>query len=230
MKIFLAFSFRDEDKLLVSYLDQLVQSHSVQVVTGERLGGEQLTPAVKARIDQCQALVGLLTRRDPKQAGGWTTHQWVLDEMAYAREHGKRAIALIEDGVDSGGMYQPNEHIPLKRETLAEALIGLSETIGVWRRETGRTLKVQILPTGVAKKAGADNENIRCRHRLWLGGKYTEWREVTPVPEGGGTFVFIEGVQEDHLVQLQLQEQKKKWQSTATSQWVMVHLSPGAGQ
>ena len=73
MRVFLAFSFRDEDKLLVQRSQQLLESLSTQVVTGERLGGEQLTAAVKARIDDADALVGLLTRRDQlAQGGGWT--------------------------------------------------------------------------------------------------------------------------------------------------------------
>lgn len=71
MKVFLAFSFRPDDKSLVRYLEQLLSSHFVQVVTGERLGGEQLTPAVKGRIEQADGLVAPPTRRDPLAAGGW---------------------------------------------------------------------------------------------------------------------------------------------------------------
>ncbi len=115
MKIFLGFSFRNEDKDIVEQVGQLITSHLVQVETGERLGGEQLTPTVQERIQHCEALVAVLTRRDPKQDGKWTTHQWVLDEMGYARANGKKAIALVEQGVDIGGMYQSHELIPLDK-------------------------------------------------------------------------------------------------------------------
>ncbi len=230
MKTFLGFSFRDQDRSLVQYAEQLLASQYVQMVTGERLGGEQLTPEVQRRIEGCAALVALLTRRDARQDGKWTTHQWVLDELSWARGKQKRAIAMVEDGVDVGGMFQSHEQIPFRREDPIQAFLRLSETLGLWKREVGRTVKVQVMPPTLAKKLGGGNRPLQCRHRLWLQGRYTEWREVTPVPEGGGTFVYVEGVQDEHLIQLQVQEAKKTWESTATSQWMQVMLAPGGGK
>jgi hypothetical protein len=233
MKMFLAFAFRDEDKELVDGADRLIASHLWQVLSGEDLGGAQLNPAVQARIDKCHGVVGLLTRREAKQAGGYTTHQWVLDELGYARARGIRAIALVEDGVDVGGMYQPHEYIALDRAKPAPALLRLSETIGLWRQEFGRTVKVQLLPTALGRKIAGGGNGVSCTHRLFLDGKYTPWTEVTPVPEGGGTFVYLEGVQDAHLIQIKVQDQGKgnsTYQSVATSQWIAVALSRGAGK
>jgi hypothetical protein len=206
VKIFLAFSFREEDKALVGYIEQLLASHHVQAITGERLGGEQLTPAVQRRIDASDALVALLTRRDALQAGGWTTHQWVLDELGHARAHQKRAIAIVEDGVNIGGMYQPHERIGLNRDHPVETLLILSETVGLWKRAVGRTVKVQILPQPLAMRLGTAGNSSRCRHRLWVRGKFTDWRDSNPVPEGGGTFIYVDGVDEEHLIQLEVRE------------------------
>ncbi|AGA33404.1 hypothetical protein TVNIR_1742 [Thioalkalivibrio nitratireducens DSM 14787] len=230
MKIFLAFSFRDDDKALVGFVEQLLASHHVQAITGERLAGEQLTPAVQRRIDSSDALVALLTRRDELLGGGWTTHQWVLDELAYARAHNKRAIAVVEDGVNNGGMYQPHERIALNRDQPVESLLILSETIGLWKRAVGRTVKVQLLPAMLARRLGAAGNNSRCRYRLWLRGEFTDWRESTPVPEGGGTFLYINGVDDEHLIQLEVQEYNKVWQSVATSQWMHIKLSSVGNQ
>ena len=229
MKIFLVFPFRPEDKGLVSYIEQLMASQFVQIITGERLGGEQLTPAVQTKIEQAQGLVGLLTHRDQKVNGGWTTHQWVLDEISYARNlpDKKRVIALVEDGVDVGGMYQSHECISFKRDNMADPLLVLSEHLGMWKKEFGRTVKVQLLPESLAKKVGNAASTVRCRHRLCLQGRYTDWRDVNPVMEPGGTFIYVEGVQDDHLVQIQVEDQRKKWQSPATSQWMSVRLSLG---
>lgn len=227
MKVFLAFSFRAEDKTLVSYVDQLLASQLIHMVTGERLGGEQLTPAVKARIEQTDALVALLTRRDQLASGGWTTHDWVKDEIGYARTKGKRAIALIEDGVDVGGMYEPHECIHLKRDAVVDALLILSETVSSWKWDLGRTVKVQIQPQELAHKVGMSGSGIRCICRLCLNGKYSEWRDITPVPEFGGTFVYIEGVQDDQLIQIRIEESGKVWQSPATAQWLQVQLNSG---
>jgi hypothetical protein len=231
MKIFLAFAFLDSDKALVSYVDQLVTSHLLKTTTGEGLGGEALTPAVQKRIDDCDAIVGLLTRRDAKQDGKYTTHQWVLDELSYARNNHKRAIAIVESGVDLGGMYQPNEYIPLDRNDPLPALLALSQTLGVWRAETGRPVKVQILPAALARKVGSDENGIRCSHRLWSRGKNGSWVQVKPIPEGGGTFIWIEGVQDEDLIQIKVEgDGRKVWQSVATSQWIQIPLSAGGGK
>jgi hypothetical protein len=230
MKTFLGFSFHEQDRILVQYAEQLLASQYVQIVSGERLGGEQLTPAVQNRIEECEALVALLTRRDARQDGKWTTHQWVLDELNWARGKQKRAIAMVEDGVDIGGMFQSHEQIPFRRADPIEAFLRLSETLGMWKREIGRTVKVQLMPPPLAKKLGGGNGSMQCRSRLWLQGRYTEWRNVNPVPEEGGAFVYVDGVQDEHLIQLQVQGARTIWQSTATSQWMQVRLAPGGGK
>ena len=50
---------------------------------------------------------------------------------------------------------------------------------------------------------------------------------MTPIPEPGGTFIYVEGVQDDHLVHIQVEDERRIWQSPATSQWMQVRLSSG---
>jgi len=226
MNIFLAFAYRDDDKPLASQVERLLASQFVQVKSGERLGGGQLTPEVQKRINDSDALIALMTRRDQLQAGGWTTHAWVKDEMAWAHSKGKPAIALIEDGVAESGMFQPHEWIPLDRANPVEALLRLAETVAGWKQDAGRLIKVQIAPEEIAGKLG--DGLAQCRHRLFQQGKSTDWRDVVPIPEAGGTFVYLEGVREDHLIQIEATAGGQTWKSPATSQWMMVQLrGPG---
>lgn len=223
MRVFLAFAFRADDQEIVRYIDRLVASHGLQSRTGEGLGGEKLTDGVQLRIDQSDALVGLATRRDARQDGGYTTHQWVLDEAGYARAQKKKVVLIVEDGVDIGGMYQPHEYISLKSGTSAEAMLRLSEALREWKEERGRSVKVQILPPSVAHSLGSAKATD-CSYRLWLRGKQSGWTKTTAVPEGGGAFVWIDGVQDDHLIQIQVANGRKTWTSPATSQWLQVSL------
>lgn len=222
MNIFMAFAFRDEDKPLVGFIERLIASQFIQTSTGERLGGEQLTPEVQKRIEESDALIALLTRRDKLQSGGWTTHEWVKNELVWARAKGKRAIALVEADVDVGGMFQPHEIIPLDRTNPLEAFVRMAETVGGWKQDTGRMVKVQIAPEAIASKLG--DSGMSCRCRLWQHGKYTDWHEVTPVPEAGGTFVYLNGVRDEHLIQIEANEAGSFWHSPATSQWILVQL------
>jgi len=225
MKVFLAFAYRDTDKELAGYCDQLLASQFAQTVTGKTLGGNALTPEVQQRIESCAAVVGLLTRRDAKVDGTFTTHQWLTEELAFARTKGKRAIAMVETGVDLGGMYQAHEFILLDRANPLPAFLKLAETVGEWKRALGRTIKVQILPELLARKVGSGGSSIKCSHRLWSRGNTGPWTSVTPVPEGGGTFAWVEGVGDEDLIQLKIEGLgKQPWQSVATSQWMQVQL------
>ena len=229
--VFLGFAYRDEDRELSSQVEQLLESHDVRVTTGERLGGNTLTLGVQQRIEAADGLVGLLTRRDQLANGGWTTHQWVQDEIAYARNKSKHAIAVVEDGVSVGGMYQPHEYIPLDRQNPLPAFLRLSETIGMWKAELGRALRVRILPEDLARTVVQGQGSIRCRHRFHGGGRYTAWKESEPYREPGGTFIFIEGVLDDYTIQIEIQEQDTTWLSANTPQWMPVELEPrGAGR
>lgn len=224
-RVFIAFAFRDEDQELANYVDQLLASYDIRSTTGENLGGDQLTPAVQTRIEDSDGLIALLTRRDQKVSGSWTTHPWVRDELAYARNKGKQAIALIEDGVDVDGMYAPHEYIPLSRDNPLKAFLALAQTFGEWKRRAGRTLKVQILPMGLARKVASINGSYKCRHRFLLEGSSSEWIEVEPIKETGGTFVYLKGVRDDHMIQLHVEDQGTRWTSPATSQWMQIQLS-----
>ena len=223
-RVFLAFAFRDEDCDLVTAVEQLLASFDVRATTGERLGGGPITPLVQARIDQAGGLIALLTRRDQKVGGGWTTHQWVQDELNYGRNQHKRTIALIEDGVTVEGAYVQHEWIALKRDNPLPAFLGLAETVGTWQREVGRTVKVRILPDELSRLVGY-NDAIKCRYRFVVEGRYTEWRDIPPVMEPGGTFVYLEGVRDEYMIQLMAEDQRSTWVSPATSQWMQIRLA-----
>ncbi len=61
-RVFLSFSFRQEDRDLVHDVEQLLASHDLAVLTGRVTGGGQLTEEIMKRIQSCDALVALATR------------------------------------------------------------------------------------------------------------------------------------------------------------------------
>jgi hypothetical protein len=147
----------------------------------------------------------------------------VQDELNYARGKQKRAIALIETDVDVGGMYAPNEYIPFDRQNPLPAFLRLSDTVGQWKREIGRTLKVMILPPQLARTVGKGQ--IKCRYRFSAEGKWTPWNETEAIGEIGGTFVYLVGVRDDHTIQLEVKLPNARWQSIAAPQWVQIKLN-----
>lgn len=135
MRVFLSFSFRDEDRDLVNVAEQLLASHSARLVSGRNLSGAIISDAIKQRLSHADAFLALFTRHELLADGTWTTHAWVGDEYAYVRSINKPALALVEDGVKVGGIAQGGEFITLDRRTLLPAVLALSEVLGRWREE-----------------------------------------------------------------------------------------------
>lgn len=229
MKVFLSFSFRDEDKDLVDLLDRLLASHDVRPITGRRLGGGALTPEVMQRIDVADALIALMTRREALPGGQgdnqrYKTHDWVRDEMQRARNNGKPAIALVENGVENTGAYAENEYIALDRDAPLEAILRLSETLGLWKEQLGRKLKARLSPEGVAVPLARANGRWRCRYRLSAQGDFSPWQDVQVVREVGGVFAYLNVNTEGQLVELEVSGDGRQWSSPATGQWMHIEL------
>jgi hypothetical protein len=215
-EIFLSFSFRDEDRPLVAQIERILASHELFPVTGRRLGGAGLTPAIMRRIEDSDGLVSLLTYREP-QPGRPPYSQWVWDELQHARQQSKRSIALVEEGVEVGGAFASHEHIPFARTRWTEAIVALSETLGLWRREAGRRLKIQIFPESLAQQVALDVGQMSCSYRFFRDDQYTEWQEAERVARVAGTFIYITGVRDDYLIQLKIEYRGRLWRSFAMS-------------
>jgi hypothetical protein len=227
-RVFLSFSFRPEDRDLVHDVEQLLASHDLAVVTGRVIAGGQLTEEIMKRIQGCDALVALATRGAALNAGGYVSHPWVLDEIAHARSIDKKAVAVFEDQVQIAGAWAQHERIDYRRDNPLPAFLRLSETVGSWKRSAGRTVKIQLRPSELAHSLWKARSSS-CMYRLVSGGIPGPWIPVTPIPEPGGTSLWIAGVQDDHLIQVSVKLQKAQWQSPAASQWMPIELTRLSG-
>jgi hypothetical protein len=224
-KIFLAFSFRAENSQLVRDIDRVVRSHGLVLVTGEILGGQGLTAEIQARIKESDALIALMTREQKIEGRDiWQPTPWVTTEYISARARNQLAIAMVEDGVQSNGAYAENEHIKLDRTVQSEAFIRLSETIGLWRAQSGRSLEIRLLPEAAATLAA--NENTKCEYRLVPPvGDPTDWKVGRARSKPGGVFLVVQGVKVNEDIQVKILEGgNPRWRSEESPQWVHIEL------
>jgi hypothetical protein len=227
-KIFLAYSYRDENKRLIAdVIDPLVRSHNVLPVAGDILGGEQLTAAVQGLIASSDALVGFMTR-DRQIAGGntYAATQWVQNELVTARTRKQRAIAVVENGVDTSGMFSDNERIDFDRANPLPAVIKLSQTIALWKAEAGRSIEIRILPAAAAKVAVS--EQLKCEYRLTPPlGRPGSWIEAYASRKPGGVFLLLQGVKPDEAIEVKISKKDNgsaRWTSSQNPQWVHIEL------
>jgi hypothetical protein len=228
MKVFVSYSFRTEDGSLAKGIERLLSSLNVLVGKGNRLAGGQLTDEVRRRIDECDGLVALMTRRErlgDASADRWQTHPWVRDEYGHARAQRKPAIALVEEGVETDGAYASYERIPFDRANPLEAFLSLSETLRQWNDEAGVQRVVQIRPDELGRLFRARG-GVTCRYRFVSRGMRGPWVEADPVLQPSGTLLYLRGVQDDEtLVEVEiLQDQSPRWWSPATSQFISVEM------
>lgn len=231
MQVFLSYSFRPEDRELVTRVESLLSTHDVPIVTGKRLGGEGLTEEVMRRIESADALIALMTRRDElgnAGSGVWTTHPWVRDELNHARGKSKRTIAVVEDKVQVDGAYGERERIALNRDDPLDALLALSDTIRVWKDAVGVRRRIQIRPDEIGQMIRT-TPGLKCRYRFVSPqGDRTEWTVCEPVPQPSGTILYVSGVRGDeHYIEVEVTRgDSMEWWSPATAQLISVDLKP----
>ncbi len=234
MRVFLSSTFRDEDREVVGQIESMLSSVDVQIVTGSRLGGGDLTPEAMGRIGTSDGCVALMTRRERLGEPGverWATHPWVRDEINHARGHGVRSIALVEEGVSDAGAYGERERIPFRREAPLEAFLALLETIRLWRQEMGSTRVARLSPDDLGRRFRRER-GMRCRYRyVSADGERSAWADVEPIPAPGGTLVYLKGVRGDaDQVEVEVLEGDRPiMYSAATPQWLSITLEELGG-
>lgn len=228
MRVFFSYSF-GEDSKFVEGLERLLNSQNISVATGRRLAGEQLTAAIWQLIDDSDGLIALKTRRERVGDPGenrWRSSPWIDDEYKYARNQGKQAIAMVEDGVDYSGAFENYERIPFDRSDPLEAFLRLSETLRLWKERIGTLRVVQILPYDLAS-VFRTNPDLKCRYRFIRKGVRGQWAETEPILQPNGILLYLRGVHDDDdtFIEVEIhQNQSPRWSSLATSQYISVEM------
>jgi hypothetical protein len=97
-------SCRFEDAQYIDGLRELLTEKGFEVVTGDNATG-YISEAILQRIRESEFFMCLMTRRDEKADGTYTTSPWLLEEKGAALAFGKYLVLLIEEGVtDFGGL------------------------------------------------------------------------------------------------------------------------------
>lgn len=219
MKIFVAYGYNARDQWVRDLVFPLIRAFGDEVTTGEELQGEQITDAVRYQIQQSQALLAFITRREQiGTSDRWTTHRWVTDELSHALSKNLLAAEVREKGVDDqGGIAGDRQRIVYDENERDKCLVEIVKTIGKWH--SASAVSMQLLPETFVEEIFPflKKPGLTCTYQLLLDGEIGEEKTTTIVPIKGGLFVNAKNVPRQALIQVRVEYQGKTWISSFES-------------
>jgi hypothetical protein len=214
MRIFVAYGYNDRDRWIPRLVFPVIRAFGDEVVTGEDMGGEVLSEAVRRRIERSDALIAFVTRRGEPNNGRWETHRWVTDELAHAIGRVRSVLEIREEGVtDQGGMAGDRQRIPYDETKRDECIVEIVKTLGNWHLTNSVTM--QLLPEDCVEQILPllNNPRLRCSYRVLEDGEESEPVATTIRRITGGLFVQARNIPRRALVQLNVECDGRMWSS-----------------
>jgi hypothetical protein len=227
--VFLSYHFGEEDETFVQSIRNCIERQGLEVVTGERLGGDVLSAAIEGRIRKADSLIALMTRRytiGEPEMHLWDTYPFVRDELFLGYKLKKPAIALVENNVEIVGIYSERERINFERKDWDAAIRELEKTLLLWTGKLGvKPIRVQLLPEEIAMEIRQINR-LECRYRWRSFNDLEEWTNADIYFVTGGIFFNARRPpDENSLIEVQiLANGKIQFESYWEDLEVRVHL------
>lgn len=227
--VFLSFHFSDSDKKIAAQVEQLLDSHRLSTKTGEHLGGGNISPTVQKRIEISDALIAVATPdpNQPRANNRFNTYDWVYDEIGFARNKGKPVAVLVPKEVELGtGMHADAERIAYDPAAPLDAFLKLSETIGIWKSEAGRSMKLMLINEELVTALDGNLDFGKCEYRIHPGNSApTTWTTASLRGEGLGAIVaFAKGLQDEDLIEVRVETNTSRWYSRSEPQLIKVQM------
>jgi hypothetical protein len=201
-KIFIGYGYNARDRWIEEHVFPILETMDFQLLHGKDMHGDVLQDGVRARIQQCDSLLGFCTLRESQRGDAFNTHPWVRDEIVYALALGKPVIELREDGVNEiQGLVGPRQYIKIDP---ASPLTCLSELLAAVKRL--RLIKLHLvsddeqLLRAVARATAAPG--FEASYRTRVNGVDSPPRAARVERVKGGIFMYAPSVPDDGLIEV----------------------------
>lgn len=194
MKVFVGFGYNDNDKWISSLVIPFIKELGCEVNTGEDIQGDILSAAVIAKIEESDACIGFLTRREKKDDGTYTTHKWVIEELAIALGKKIPIFEIREKGVDAqGGITGDRQRYEFedKAALLFEVLKFLNKEKSKFSYKT-----FMLVPDNFIKEIRPlmKSRDTRCMYRFLYKAKFYEPEEAKLEKLGQGLGIIVKKI------------------------------------
>ena len=106
--IFLGYSYLPSDDEFASGFKELLILNGWEVIDGKADGLSSISDAILDKISICEMVVLVMSKRDEKQNGEFTTSSWLVEEKGAALALKKQVGIFVEEGInisDIGGIH-----------------------------------------------------------------------------------------------------------------------------
>ena len=216
MNIFLAYGYNQRDQWIKDMIKPIVEAFGSTAVTGEETYlGPDIPTNVLDKIRRSDALIGFTTRRTTQDNIVWTTHQWVVMELAAAITQRKRVVEVRELGVDpQGGLGQNMQRIDYNEANRDQCLVDIVKAIGLWHRND--TKRLQLLPDGLVNselRPILKSPGLACQYFVRIGNFEEGPFQAQIWGFKGGLFIDVPNVPNDALIQINVAFGGQAWSS-----------------
>jgi len=126
---FVAHGFDDIGKAYAGEARLFFEALGIKVETGEYYEPGNVPDKVKARIENCDMFVAIVTPQDD--------HTWITQETMFADSKGKQPVVMVDNSVDyKAGMLGDKEYIPFTAGHLSEGFIRILQGLNKLRGTT----------------------------------------------------------------------------------------------
>jgi hypothetical protein len=190
MKVFVAFGYNERDRWIPEMVFPILEAFGIEVVTGEEMPGNIISVEVIKRIKNSDALIGFLTRRDDLDNENYSTHPWVINEVALALGADCKVIEVREDGViNLLPLTQDRQYLFYNEAQRDKFLVELVKAISQWG-----TVGIKLLPGEFCEKVKPlirQQEKIVCEYCFSIGNWSSEWYTGRLLNEPAGVVIYV---------------------------------------
>ena len=130
--IFLGYSYREVDDEFVSGFKELLIDKGFEVIDGKADGLGSISQAILEKIALSDIVVIVMTKRDKKENGKFTTAAWLLEEKGAALALKKQVGMFVEEEIDDadiGGMQGDNQRFHFTRNNFLKVVMNFLKII-----------------------------------------------------------------------------------------------------
>jgi len=213
MRLFVGYGYHPHDKWVEDLVFPLAEALGCEVVHGKVLHGDALGPQVKELLLDCDAMIGFTTRREMAE-GRWTTHRWVVEELATA--FGKMPVVEVqEEDVDPQlGMLVGNQRVQYKESERDRCLVEIAQAISHIRQQVSQTM-FRLEPQEFTEQFRAliNKKGLDCSYRVMRRNIESAFRSTNLRSLSGGLSIYIDGLRPGDFVQICVSYGKQSWSS-----------------